>query len=129
MKIESKRIVFDRYTVSTTGEVRSLLTCGGNVRKVPLRLNPRTSKNGYLYCDLVNGDEKERWLLHRLVCFAFGRNIQNKVVHHRDGNKLNNSLRNLLVTSASENVKYSTSTRKNLRKYRVRKFAARKEKK
>lgn len=123
MKIEIRRLVFNRYMVTSRGNISSLLTCGGNERKSPLKLKPRKSRNGYLYCDIVNGDNKERWLMHRLVCYAFGRNIKNKIVHHKDGNKLNNSLDNLEVTSASENVKHSNHVRRKLKQSRLKAFS------
>lgn len=44
--------------------------------------------------------------MHRLVAFAFiGVPPSGYIVHHKDGNKLNNVLENLVYITYSENVK------------------------
>lgn len=86
-----------RYYISTLGRVISLC-----YRK-PAVLKPQPWGNGYL-CVEING-KKQR--IHRLVANAFLDNPDNKpVVHHRDGNKHNNSLANLEWTTHKENTQY-----------------------
>ena len=45
---------------------------------------------------------KQLGLLHRIIATQMGHNLEDKVVHHIDGNTLNNERSNLLVCSASE---------------------------
>jgi hypothetical protein len=57
------------------------------------------SHDGYA---LVWFDNNTKTTLHRLVMSAHA-DADNKVIHHRDGNKLNNKKANLLLTTLREN--------------------------
>ena len=57
------------------------------------------------------GDKQVSRYVHRLVCAAFYGKIPAKmVVNHLDGDKSNNKLNNLEVTTQSENNKHSFAT-------------------
>jgi hypothetical protein len=81
-------------------------------------LNSNTGRNvvfskdskGYmkarLYSPLsTNPDKRKPYRLHRLVAKAFLENFSDKLqVNHKDGDKTNNSVENLEMVTASENV-------------------------
>lgn len=63
--------------------------------------------NGYLRARIGNKQE----YLHRLIAKAFiSKNIENYSINHIDGNKLNNSIKNLEILSLSENTKHAHET-------------------
>ena len=60
--------------------------------------------NGYcIYCLLIDGKKKYR-TGHRLVAHTFLGNIRGSVVHHKNGVKTDNRLKNLEVISYSGNT-------------------------
>jgi HNH endonuclease len=79
---------------------------------------PHLSKTGYLRITILKPGEKrgERILLHRhLMQEHLKRKLtKDEIVHHIDGNKLNNDIKNLLVISQSEHVKKYDAGRKKL---------------
>jgi cell division protein FtsL len=110
----------DLYEVSNSGGVRSLgrvrlKFCGRSKEKVPRRFKPRTmkkkiGKNGYAGVGLRKMDGKQFWFkVSRLVAKAFLPNPQNKPeVHHKDGNKLNDSADNLQWITTEEHHELTT---------------------
>ena len=85
----------NKYTIFDDGRVYSKIT-----KKF---LKPHLN-NGYLTVELGSKEYK----IHRLLAIAFIPNPNNyNVVHHRDENKLNNSLDNLEWTTHKLNVQYS----------------------
>ena len=59
---------FPEYMVTYDGEIwsyKNKYKCRKGLRK----LKPRISRNGYAYVDLVDGDKKKRYSIHRLVAF------------------------------------------------------------
>lgn len=79
----------DKYQVNETGVVRNKIS--GKVLK-----NTPDNFYGYLHCNLYCDSKSNIRLVHRLVAEAFIPNPGNKPqVHHKDGNKLNNSVENL----------------------------------
>ena len=70
-----------------------------------------TGRNGYLYITL---EDKTRVPLHRHVLEqSIGRKLLvTEIVHHKDGNKHNNSLENLEILSRSEHAKLHYSPKK-----------------
>lgn len=91
----------DFYQISNLGNI-------SNYRKV---LKPFINNSGYQVIDLrVNGIRK-KFLIHRLVAKHVIVNPQNlKVVNHKDGNKLNNSVDNLEWCTNSENILHARRT-------------------
>lgn len=93
------------YTVDEEGNVYSLNYWGkkGNVQKLKLQ----KGSNGYLLISVsVNGKQKS-YTVHSLMGRAYFNYIPNKrdsVIDHIDGNKDNNKLSNLRVTTQRQNM-------------------------
>lgn len=106
----------ESYEVSDEGEVRSIdreetYRWKGKEYKRPCRgrvLRQTLNKgNGYLHVHL---GRKTIYPVHRLVAWAFiGPQADGVVVRHRDGNKLNNHVANLVYGSGSENYEDAVS--------------------
>lgn len=73
-------------------------------------LKGQISNSGYLNFNLTFPDgHKRRLYAHRLVALTYIPNELNKLeVNHKDGNKLNNNIKNLEWVTASENQIYNT---------------------
>lgn len=91
------------YQVSNFGRVKSFKRdFNGKILKV-------RKNNGYGMVDLRNKELKKHFLLvHRLVAKYFLNNIEGKdYVNHKDGNKLNNHVKNLEWCTHSDNMKHA----------------------
>lgn len=89
-------------------------------RKGLKQLKPRISRNGYAYVDLVDGDKKKRYQVHRLVAYYFCDGyFDGAVVNHIDANTLNNHYKNLEWVTTRENIhkSYITSGVNQVRNY------------
>ena len=79
---------FPEYMVTYDGEIwsyKNKYKCRKGLRK----LKPRISRNGYAYVDLVDGDKKKRYSIHRLVAFQFCNKLDVKpsmLLKHRNIN-------------------------------------------
>jgi len=85
------------YMISRNGEIKDK---NGRLSK------PTQPNNGYYPCYIAGKTYK----LHRLLAFVFKENddpINNTMINHIDGNKLNNCLDNLEWVSNSKNVKHA----------------------
>ena len=108
-----KKIPDYHYSVSSLGRVRNDDTL--------LLLKPSLTC-GYYKVRLSKDGKTTDWLIHRLVYSVFSEiDIlpKEKVVDHIDGNKLNNSYKNLRLTTLSENVNsalYNTKTNSSCKK-------------
>lgn len=90
------------YMISNLGRVLNNKT--QNIMK------GKVTKDGYKeYCLTING-KKKSYLAHRLVYLTFNKinensdTLQNKIINHIDGDKLNNKLENLELITQLENV-------------------------
>lgn len=92
-----------KYLISNYGRIKSYK------RNIVRILNPRKF-NGYLRVDLDGQDI----LLHRIIAEVFipTDNKDNKVVHHKDFNKQNNSINNLQWLTREEHTKLHQEQRK-----------------
>lgn len=70
-------------------------------------LKPAYNKGGYASVELFNENGSRRFLIHRLVAFAFIPNPNNyPQVNHKDENPANNNVDNLEWCSATYNMNY-----------------------
>jgi NUMOD4 motif/HNH endonuclease len=104
------------YEVSNLGEVRSVdreyvVKRNGTeyVQRAKSRIRKlHTRKDGYLQTDLNKDAKHKNVLIHRLVAEAFIENPNNlKEVNHIDGDKTNNTVKNLEWVNGSENVQHA----------------------
>ncbi len=96
---------FPDYEVSDQGQIRN--------RSGEL-IQPRKTARGYLQIGLWQHGAKKRVkkqrLVHRLVIITFvGHNWRRKQVAHRNGNRLDNRLENLMWVTPKENADHKRS--------------------
>ena len=106
------------YQASSHGNIRSLdrktkqwnngvlveTTYSGKV------LKPRKNKAGYLYVNLYYNGSRKTFTVHKLVGHTFldaPLNDRYNVINHLDGNKVNNRLKNLELTTAKGNIRHA----------------------
>jgi len=93
---------FDNYEVSNTGKIRM---------KSNNHIIGTTISKGYVIVRLIKNDKKHTKNIHRLVAEYFFPNFEsNMFVEHKDKNKNNNIVSNLVI---SYNKKKSSSYKKN----------------
>lgn len=107
---------YPNYEVSNMGRVRSktrTITQSKN-KKIYRRvmketyLKTRKQNSGYLTVWLCKDGISKAFTVHRLVALCFlPYDDSNKDVNHKDGNKTNNCLSNLELTSRSENISHA----------------------
>lgn len=86
------------YEINESGTVTNVQT--GKV------LKPYLNKNGYLYVSLMQLNNKpKKYPIHRLMTRTFLKD--DGVVNHIDGNKLNNHLWNLEISSLNDNYTHA----------------------
>lgn len=110
-----KKIIkdFPSYEIHSNGEVYSFYTN----RFMKQSLNGK----GYLKVTLTVCGKEITTSIHKLVAIAFlghNPNGNNTVVHHKDGNKLNNNVDNLELISNGENVTLGWKAKGVTSKYR-----------
>lgn len=93
---------YDRYEVSTDGQVRVLYSRGSS--KKGKILKTKINRGGYLEVALYNNYKIKQVRIHRLLALAFLKKSEYNLVLHCDGNKLNNSLDNLRWGNHSQNL-------------------------
>lgn len=94
--------LFDKFEISTNGEVRNART-----KKV---YKTFVNKNGYvqLFTTLGSRNKTKVFRVHKAVAETFVANPENKPeVNHIDGNKQNNSVANLEWVTSKENNKHA----------------------
>lgn len=91
----------DRYEISSSGRVRSLLS--GKIRKFKM------TKAGYIRFALCANGKQKILMAHRIVAEAFLKNPENKkCVNHKDEDKKNNLVENLEWVTHLENNNHGT---------------------
>jgi hypothetical protein len=89
----------NEYRINNLSEVQSI-----KLGKWKTIVPYKNKSNGYLTIKLTNGIKSKHHTIHRLLAILFVDNPENKgFVNHKDGNKLNNKLRNLEWCTKSEN--------------------------
>lgn len=86
----------DYYQISNKGRIWSKLK-----NKILLQT---TTKKGYLMFETKIRGKKECFLTHRLVAKTFLGDITDKVIHHINHNKKDNSVENLKILSPEEHM-------------------------
>ena|SRR3990167_487424 len=97
---------YDMYMIDLMGNIYS--SCQNGIKKMRARIN----KSGYLHLGLRKNNKQIDKTIHRLLAITY-LGLQEKsslVVNHLDGNKLNNWIGNLEVTTASQNVLHAHKT-------------------
>ena len=100
------------YKISSHGHVLSLrrriLMSNGLTRVIKeLILKPYLGGDGYLRVGLRKPGSRKNYKIHQLVAMGFLGHIPcglKKVVDHKDGNKLNNHVDNLQITTNRDNT-------------------------
>lgn len=96
------------YFASNKGRILSLCRNEPRILK-PFICSNSGSRTGYYYAEIRG--QKQR--VHRLVALAFLENPEEKpVVHHKDGNPLNNAVENLTYATYAENAQEYQKTKK-----------------
>lgn len=84
-------------------------TSNGDIIGPKGKRKPQKQKNGYLVVGVNVEGKRKNLLIHRLVMAAFC-GSQKYQVNHKDGDKENNTLKNLEYVTASQNQRHSVST-------------------
>lgn len=110
----------DFYEVSNYGRVRSFSRkvktkdkCNvWSVRRIDGRVLAKTittNGKGYLTVECCVESKRKRYLIHRLVAYAFIDNHDNKPeINHKDGNPKNNYVDNLEWCTRKENMEHAS---------------------
>lgn len=88
------------YSVDINGNVFAYPNAAHKLEK---KLNPRLRKNGYLYVNLRKDGKSIDETIHRLVAKTFLNVVKGMDVNHINGNRTDNQLVNLEITTRSHN--------------------------
>lgn len=104
-----KQTHLENYYVDETGKVYTdRYSKRYNKNSELMELKPKIHKSGYVYVFPYYAPSKRAYLrMHRLVWETFNGTVPDGLdVHHKDHNKLNNSLDNLEVVTRKQNIHY-----------------------
>lgn len=99
----------DNYMISNLGRIKSITHTivsnrGYSYKLKGKILKDRITPNGYNQCCLRINKKYKYYYIHRLVAEHFIKKINNNMeVNHKDGNKLNNNIKNLEILTSKEN--------------------------
>lgn len=100
-----KQIGSSQYWCDTNGNIWSHKW--NKIKKLKARIHPE----GYLQVALMIEGKRHEKLVHRLVAEAFINNTEKKPqINHKDGNKMNNQVKNLEWVTPSENGRHAYHT-------------------
>ena len=96
------------YQISNFGNVRSVdrkVLGSKGLRSLKGKLLVQHLRNGYAFVSVSRSGNQRNLMIHRAVASAFIGTIRSgQVVHHKDGDKLNNHVENLEITSKQKNT-------------------------
>lgn len=100
------------YQVSNLGRIKSLsrkFNCNKGMRFIKDKiLKPQLDYHGYHRIELSKFGKTKKYFIHQLVAMAFIPNPnREKIINHKDGNKINNQPNNIEWCDYSYNEKYS----------------------
>jgi HNH endonuclease/NUMOD4 motif len=99
------------YEVSDDGQVMRVATHGRNPKSIRRPLRPHKKPNGYLAVDMQQDQERHRFYVHRLVWQTFRGEIPIGLeINHRNGDRADNRLENLELTTRSDNMLHCFQT-------------------
>lgn len=108
------------YQVSNKGRIKSVNRVVKHTSSGYLTLKEKlikcraNNRDGYIRCSLCKNKKVSTFLVHRLVAFAFIKNLENKPhINHLDEIKTNNVVENLEWVTQKENNDYSNTGFKN----------------
>lgn len=110
-----------KYQVSNLGRVKSLerkRSCrikGGKIAImiVPEKILKQWKRSRYLLVDLWNEKKRDVRSVHVLVYEAFvGKIKEGMVIHHKDRNRFNNDVENLIIMGVVEHAKWHAEERR-----------------
>lgn len=91
------------YQACRQGMVKSIRRSGSSGKVLRGQIT-----KGYRKVILSKNNKRKIFSEHRLICMTFKKNPFNlKMVNHKDGNKLNNNVKNLEWCSAEQNAKHA----------------------
>lgn len=91
------------YSVSCDGDIRRELSRTNT--KVGKMLKSSINRHGYSFLNLYLNGCRRTFTVHKIVAAAFlGERPEDKVVNHKDGNKLNNHYMNLEYITVRDNI-------------------------
>lgn len=98
------------YQVSNLGRIKSFRKSTKYGCQSEYILKPSIANNGYAQVTLYDNTARHKFLVHRLVAFAFIPNPDNlPQINHKDENRLNNCVSNLEWCTAEYNNAYGTA--------------------
>ncbi|WP_193726533.1 NUMOD4 domain-containing protein [Paenibacillus guangzhouensis] len=96
------------YQVSNYGRIKSLSNSLGRQEKI---LKQHIQRDGYKRIQLSKKGQKAKFPIHRLVAIAFIPNpLGKEQVNHQNGDKLDNSAKNLNWMTRKENIAHAHET-------------------
>lgn len=99
---------YENYMISNLGRVKSLNGYGNTGKEI--LLSPNKNRCGYIYYRIGKDGKQFFFTAHFLVASNFIPNPDNhNCINHKDENKLNNSIENLMWCDQKTNIDYSIS--------------------